>query len=98
MATSCKETEEHFSGEGSLTQNADVIASLCALAPNTQIRDCLQLHQRDRMTIQLKISISRKNKFVITSTLEYLGVNLNWNDHMKTEKTHKTHKGILLAV
>ena len=84
-----KKPEEHFSGEGSRTQNADVIASLCAFAPNTQIRDCLRLYQPGRTTIQLKVSINRKNKFVITSTLEYLGVYLNWNEHMKGDCVHR---------
>ena len=41
------------------------------------------------MAIQLKVSISHKNKFVITSTPEYLGVHLNWNDHMKGDCVHR---------
>ena len=39
--------------------------------------------------MQLKVSIIRNNKNVASSALEYLGVFLNWSDHMKADCVHR---------
>ena len=73
--------------DGAVT--TDVIAELSAFAPSNEVRDCLRLYQPEKTTMQLKASINRKSKNVVSNALEYLGVFLIWSDYMKADCVHR---------
>ena len=67
----------------------DILANLCAFAPDTEIRDCLRRYQPGKNVIQLRSAFNRDTKIIVTNTLEYLGVTANWNEYMKPECVDK---------
>ena len=73
--------------DGAVT--TDVIAELSVFAPSNEVRDCLRLYQPEKTTMQLKASINRKSKNVVSNALEYLGVFLIWSDYMKADCVHR---------
>ena len=57
-----------------INKQEDIIAELCADAPNIDIRDCLRLYKPKNNVRQHKSEFSKLNKPVIVSTLDYLSV------------------------
>ena len=63
----------------------EVVGELCAFAPNTEIRDCIRLYAIDKSVPLIKAALMRKTKPTITSSLDYLGLSLEWNDYKKPD-------------
>ena len=71
--------------ESTTLLQSEVLAELCALATSSEIRDCIRLFDSEKSVYLMSATFNRKSKLIITSTLEYLGVESNWDDYVKPE-------------
>ena len=63
----------------------EIVGELCAFAPNTEIHDCIRLYAIDKSVPLIKAALMRKTKPTIISSLDYLGLSLEWNDFKKPD-------------
>ena len=72
-----------------ISESIKVLSSFCVDAPTVEVRDCIRQYSASKTYKQQTSTFNTYSKNVLTATLEFLGVDKNWDQLKKSACVHE---------